>query len=486
MTTEPTSDSRTDRVPAAPSRTELWRRISRWQPLDRWVLGVSGVCVVVLVGLIGWGLFSPPGVQEFSWQQRKIGAWERQMSLTFNRVMDQTSVEENLRIEPRLPYRQIWVGRRLVLTLPQPASYGRTYQLRLAAAQDQQGRQMPGEFTGAFRTPDRQVLTIGVEGETAGRLMLVNLEVNRQILLTAPGLKVTQFYPTRDQETVYYLGTTSTVQKQDLYQLSLSTQTSTRVLDPQTYQNLRLQVSPSGEVVIVERIDPQDPTGTQLWIRHGDTGSFRRLELDTQLAGDFLITPDDQGLLMSQGQGISILSLQEQGEAETFLAQFGQALAIKGDGSEAAMVKFNPDYSRSLWIVSNTGDSQELLTTEGSFLAGEFAPAEPIFYTLVTQRDPEDFTESPQLLALNWETGDRQTLVRAPFPLELDFSLAPDGRSLIYSVLRPSQGVPDPRAPIGPTGQSIAEGQLWWLDLEQPEALAEPLQIPGVGVVWVP
>lgn len=486
MTTEPTSQSRTELALADRSRSRLGGWISGWQPLDRWVLGVTGICAVLLIGLVGWGLFSPPGVQEFNWQQRKIGAWERQINLTFNRAMDQTSVEENLVIEPQLPYRQIWVGRRLVLTLPQPAPYGRTYQLRLTAAQDQQGRPIPREFVGAFRTPDRQVLTIGVQGETAGRLMLVNLEVNRQILLTAPGLKVTQFYPTRDQETVYYLGTTSTVQKQDLYQLSLSTQTSTRVLDHQTYQNLRLQVSPSGEVAIVERIDPQDPTGTQLWFRQGDRGAFRRLELDTQLAGDFLITPDDSGLLMSQGQGISILSLQGEMEAESFLAQFGQALAIKGDGSEAAMVRFNPDYSRSLWIVSNTGDSQELLTTEGSFLAGEFAPAEPIFYTLVTQRDPDDFTESPQLMALNWQTGEQQTLIRAPFPLELDFSLAPDGRSLIYSVLKPSRGVPDPQAPIGPTGQSIAEGQLWWLDLEQPEALAEPLQISGAGVIWVP
>ena len=485
MTTEPTTKSRIDRtISPLGVRLPIW--LSGWQPLDRWVMGVSGVSLLVLILLLAWGYFSPPGVQEFSWQQRKVGAWERQMSLTFNRVMDQTSVEQNLRVEPELPYRQIWVGRRLVLTFPQPVPYGRTYQLHLSGAQDQQGRQMPGEFTGAFRTPDRQFLTIGVGGETAGQLLLVNLEVNREIPLTPPGRKITQIYPTRDQETVYYLGTKDTIQNQDLYQLSLSSQTSTLLLDHQHYQNLRLQVSPSGEVVIVERIDPQDPTGTQLWLRRGSSGSFQRLDLDTQLAGDFLITPDDRGLLMSQGQGVSVLSLEKDEESESFLARFGQALDIKADGSEAAMVKFNPDYSRSLWIVSNTGDSQEILSTEGSYLGGEFAPADPVFYALVTERDPEDFTESPQLLALNWETGERRTLIRAPFPTELDFSLSPDGRSLVYSVLQPSQGVPDPRAPIGPTGQSIADGQLWWLDLQQADALAEPLEIAGAGVTWVP
>ncbi len=485
MTTEPTPESRID-TPIPPSGYPLPQWLSGWQPLDRWVGGVSGISLLFLTLLLTWGYFSPPGVQEFNWQQRKIGAWDRQMSLTFNRVMDESSVEQNLVIEPDLAYRQIWVGRRLVLTVPQPVPYGRTYQIRLAGAQDQQGRQIPGEFVSAFRTPDRQFLTTGIGGETAGQLLLVNLEVNREIPLTPPGRKITQVYPTRDQETVYYLGTSSTIQNQDLYQLSLSSQTSTLVLDHQDYQNLRLQVSPSGEVVIVERIDPQDPIGTQLWFRRGGAGDFRRLDLDTQLAGDFLITPDDTGLIMSQGQGLSILSLDQDEGAESFLAQFGQALDIKADGSEAAMVKFNPDYSRSLWIVSNTGDSQEILSTEGSYLGGEFAPADPIFYVLVTERDPEDFTESPQLLALNWQTGERRTLIRAPFPTELDFSLAPDGRSLVYSVLQPSQGVPEPRAPIGPTGQSIADGQLWWLDLEQTDALAEPLEISGAGVTWVP
>jgi hypothetical protein len=461
-------------------------RFFHWQILDRWVVGITLLSVIIIAILLGLGQHSAPKVREFNWQHQKVGADHLQMVLTFNRLMDPASVEAHWQIDPPLLGRFNWQGRRLVYTLTQPAPYGQLYQVNLPEAQDQQGRAMQAPFVGEFRTPDRQFLMIGVREETRGRLLLTNLETQSQTLLTPPDLKVIQFVPVADGETVYYFATADTVQNQDLYQLSLSSFESRLLLEHRSLQNLRLKVSPRTDLAIVERIDPSDLGQTQLWIKPAGKKAFRRLKLSTEVGGDFLITPDDTSVIMAQGQGLAILPLDPSVPAETFLAQYGQVLAIKRDGSAAAMIKFNTDFTSSLWIVSNTGVTREVLSTEGSILAGEFAPTGTTFYCLVSRANPTDLTESPELVALNWQTNTQIPIARANFPQELNFSVAPDGGSLLYSLLQPSDGVPDPKAPLSQIGQSIVDGQVWLLNLRDPHPGSEPLEMAGVNVAWIP
>ncbi len=468
--------------------TPLIKTFRTWSPLDRGVVFFSLVGFTLMVFLVGIGFQLPPHVREFNWQEQRISARDRQMEIIFNRPMDQSSVETNFKIEPPLPGRFFWVGQRLVYTLTQPAPYGRMYRIEISEAQDRQGNLLPEPFTGEFRTPDRQLLTVGVQGDEAGRLILLNLETFSSTILTDPRLKVTHFQPAPTGEKVYFFATEETVQSQDLYELSLKSQTSRLLLDHSRYQNLQMEVSPTQDLVLVERIDPGNPFQTQLWIKAADAEEFQPIDLGTDVIGDFLITPDNSSLLMAQGQGLAILPLeQEAGEAE-FLAQYGQAIALRSDGAYAALVKFGTDYIRQLWIVSNTGGvNVQVLTTEGSILAGEFDPTRPILYVLTTLLNPENFTESPRLLALNWEDQTETELLTAEYPLELDFNLSPDGRSLAYALLQPSQGVPDPRSPLSQTGQTIATGDLGWMDLTTP-ASPQPqlLSFSGASIAWIP
>ncbi|NJK63870.1 MAG: hypothetical protein HC921_15355 [Synechococcaceae cyanobacterium SM2_3_1] len=362
------------------------------------------------------------------------------------------------------------------------------YRVELSKAQDPQGHFLPEPFIGEFRTPDRQLLTVGVEGEEASRLILLNLETFTSTILTDPRLKVTHFQPSPTGEKIYFFATEDTVQNQDLYELSLESQTSKLLLDHSRYQNLQMKVSPTQDLVLVERIDPGNPFQTQLWVKAADADEFQSIDLGTDVIGDFLITPDNSSLLMAQGQGLAILPLaQEAGEKE-FLAQYGQAIALRSDGTYAALVKFGTDYIRQLWIVSNTGGVNfQVLATEGSILAGEFDPTRPILYVVTTLLNPNNFTESPRLLALNWEEQTETELLTAEYPLEMDFNLSPDGRSLAYALLQPSQGVPDSRSPLSQTGQTIAIGDLGWMDLTtsgspQPQALG----FSGASVAWIP
>lgn len=475
-----------------------WRTIlTRWfpQPLDRWVAGITLCNLAIGVILLLLGNHTSPYVRDFNWQQQRVGAQEMQMVLTFNRPMDPVSVEEHLQIQPPLPGRMHKLGRRFFWTLTEPAPYGQTYRVRLQAAVDERGQPMARPFEGEFRTPDRQLLGISTEPGQRGRLFLFNLETGATTLLTPAGLKVTQMQPSADGRFVYYFATATHLQHQDLYRLDLEDQSSQLLLDHQGYQNLRFQVSPTGELVVAERIplqrDPMAAVQTELWIQKTSRDPFERLELDTAVGGDFFISPDESNLLISQGQGVGIVPLHPRAAAESFLAQFGQTLAIRPDGAFGALLRFNPDYTRSLSIVSNTGNSQEILRTQGSILKGAFSPQAPIFYALVSEvshvggaehdsvgevaLDFPSYTESPRLLAITLrpadatqeEAGKAIEVVRADYPVDLDFSISPDGRMLAYTLLESFPGVPDdPSAPLSRSGQAIMASQVWLVDLQ--------------------
>ncbi|MGQ9838888.1 MAG: hypothetical protein ACUVRV_13225 [Cyanobacteriota bacterium] len=476
-----------------PALSFIWS--VRWfpQPLDRWVAGITLGSFIVGVILFLLGNHTAPYVQDFNWNQQRVGSRDLQMVLTFNRPMDADSVVTHLQIQPPLPGRMRKLGRRFFWTLTEPAPYGQTYRVQLQGAQDERGQPMSRPFEGAFRTPDRQLLGIATDPPQAGRLFLFNLETGSTTLLTPVGIKVTQMQPSADGQYVYYFATATGIQNQDLYRLNLEDHSSQLLLDHRGYQNLRFQVSPTGELVVAERMPlQQDPSGqveTQLWIQKTHRDPFQRLQLHTAVGGDFLISPDESSLLISQGQGVGIVPLHPQAAAESFLAQFGQTLAIRPDGAFGALLRFNPDYTRSLWIVSNTGSSQEILVAEGSIGVGAFSATAPVFYALVNQIDPETYAESPRLLAIPWEEGSQIEVVRAEYPIELDFSLAPDGRILAYTLLEPFQGVPDPLAPLSRTGQAIASAQTWLLEVENGLPIPSSrrrLPLGSSTLAWIP
>ncbi|MEN9225029.1 MAG: Ig-like domain-containing protein [Thermostichus sp. HHBFW_bins_43] len=479
-----------NRIPAS---SASWPE--RWlpQPLDRWVAGIS-LCSLVIGGILFLlGNHTAPYVRDFNWQQQRVGSRDLQMVLTFNRPMDAESIAANLEIQPPLPGRMRKLGRRFFWTLAEPAPYGQTYRVQLQAAQDERGQAMSRPFQGEFRTPDRQLLGVSSQAGQAGRLFLFNVETGSTTLLTPAGLKVTQMQPSADGQFVYYFATQAGIQAQDLYRLDLEDQTSQLLLDHRGYQNLRVQVSPTGELVVAERMPlERDPSGlvqTELWIQKERQEPFRPLTLDTAVGGDFLISPDESSLLISQGRGVGIVPLHPRASAESFLAQFGQTLAIRPDGAFGALLRFNPDYTRSLWIVSNTGNSQEILVAEGSIGVGAFSSVAPVFYSLVSQIDPETYTESPRLLAINWEEGSQTEVVGAEYPIGLDFSLAPDGRALAYTLLEPFQGLPDPAAPLSRSGQAIASSQVWLVELEQGQPIPgsrRQLPLASSMLAWIP
>lgn len=493
-------------------------------PLDRLAVALIAALVLVIGVLLFAGDRGAPRVREFTWHDREVGAMDTAFVLNFSRPMDHESVVNNLKITPSLPGRISWAGRRMVYTLNFPAPYGEAFQLQLQDAQDrfQQGtyhaKMQP--FSATFRTRDRVFAYVGTEGEEAGRLVLYNLTKTEKRLLTPSNLTVFDFkpYPMADRilfsavdrapaaaqannnpvplvEQKLYTVTTglrvnaptaSDPQASDLPYSPGDAGQVLEVLDNQDYQNLKFDLSPDGRTIVVQRVSRKNQGQSEPWIlRSGQAPEPIKLD---QPGGDFLITADSQSMILAQGEGLSVLPLQEGAEAPSFLPKFGNVLGLARDNTAAAMVKFNKNYTRSLFLVTGQGE-KEILQTTGSILNAIFDPTKQILYCLLTELIPgETYQEQPYLAAIDLKTAQTAKnpnealypLLKLPNQREVKVSLAPDGVALLFDqTVKPSPNEE-------PTAKT---GQLWLLPLaSDPKQALEPQSLPFAGIhpQWLP
>ncbi|MBW4517446.1 MAG: Ig-like domain-containing protein [Timaviella obliquedivisa GSE-PSE-MK23-08B] len=500
-------------------------------PIDRtaWILIL--VLSLAIGILVIKGDRTAPRIRDFTWENRQVGTEDTAFVLTFSRPMDQASVENNLQIEPALPGKTSWAGRRMAYTLNSPAPYGENFQMKLQGARDRFSRSNDLRaqmqlYTGQFKTRDRAFVYLGVEGEQAGRLVLQNLTQQKQQILTPENLVVIDFKPYPEGDRLLFSASDRTDTKallnQQIYTvttgislqqsatdpgeknsvLSVSPETQpgvvNLVLDNKNYQNLKFDLSPNGKIVIVQRINQKNPADFGLWMIKDGTPAQ---PLKTEPGGDFLIAPDSTSLAMSQGQGMAILPLEPDGQRLDFLPKFGAALSFASDGSAAAMLRFNRDPSnptRSLFLVTNQGVEKELLKTDGSVVSAEFDPTRKNLYCLVTKRlSGKEYVEEPYLVAINLDTAKRVDLLRLPIQRDIQMTLAPDGLGILFDqVVEEQKGDQDKDKQAGlirsSDGKAIASSRLWFFPILLDEANMtlpadpQPLELPGLRPKWLP
>ena len=491
------------------------------QPLDRVAIAVM-LLLSVLIGLIIWkGDVVKPMVRTFTWENQQIGAEDLSFSLTFSRPMDSKSIEENLKIDPPLAGKTSWAGRRMVYTLLTPAPYGTKYQVKLEKGQDKYSQaegknRVMQPFTGSCSTRNRVILYIGANPEVQGQLVLYNLTQEQKKVLTPKDLIVMDFEPFPNGEKILFSARSAKnpdLLSAQLYTVStgISSQIGTEIaaagkvdliLDNKEYQNLKFDLSADGKIIVIQRGKRDNPGDFALWyLSTSNDNSAEKptpKRLQGQPGGDFLITPDSKAVAVSQGQGTAIVSLDgDSNKPLDFLPQFGLVQAFSKDGSQAAMVKFNTDYTRDLFLVTNQGVQKQLLKTTGSILSCQFDPASPSLYCLVTQLiSKEQYIEQPYLVSIDLKTGKQKPLLLLP-PAQrnVQTSLAPDGLGFLFDQVVPiaNNTTPLPANTLKTDdGEPIASSSLWLMPMlpiaDNTNIDIKPEQLPLMGFHphWLP
>ncbi len=509
------------------------------QPLDRTAILLLLLLSLIIGGLLLGGDRTAARVRSFSWADRQVGATDAAFVMAFSRPMDHASVEQNLQIEPALSGKFSWAGRRMAYTLDSPAPYGQTFALKLEQARDRfsaddlgdsQSRTQMQPFTGRFRSRDRAFAYLGVQGEEAGRLILANLTQEKQEILTPANLVVMDFklYPHGDK--ILFSATERSSQAKGQLDQQLYTVTTglrfedspslteadrptaspasprpagevTLILDSKAYQNLKFDLSPDGQTIAVQRVKRDDLGDYGLWIIRAGAEPQK---VNAEAGGNFLIAPDSQSLAMSQGQGMAILPLDVQAQTLDFLPKYGVILSFANDGSAAALIKFNVDPvnpTRSLFLVTNQGLEQKLLTTDGSILKAAFDPSQTMLYCLYTKRlAGEVYQEQPYIAAMPLPKGQTEPsenpewfdLLQLPVQRDIQISLAPDGLGILFDQIVADESKQSSNSLRNSAGKAITASQLWFLPLTQDAqglptpAEPQPLELAGLRPQWLP
>ncbi len=496
-------------------------------PLDRAAIALMALLGVLIAGLLLGGTQIAPQVRDFTWQGRQVGAEDTAFLLTFSRPMDHDSVEKNLRIEPPLPGKVSWAGRRLAYTLNTPAPYGVKFQVLMQGARERFGTgvgriEMP-PYVGQFQTRDRAFAYIGTAGEETGRLILFNLTQNQKLPLTPPNLTVMDFKPYPLGDRILFAAIDQAAQNQGLVEQKLYTVTTgiqinapaqldppaqdpqgvpdiapspaapaakvELVLDNQDYQNLRFDLSADGKIIVVQRVKRQDPADFGPWILK--SGAPPK-PLKGEPGGDFLITPDSNSLAIAQGQGLAILPLEPDAKPLDFLPKFGVVKGFSRDGSLATMIKFNTDQTRSLFLVSNQGTQTELFRITGSILSTQFDSTKQWLYCVLTELVTSNnlYQENPYLAVVNLKTQETSLLQPLPKQRDVQAQLSPDGFAVLYDQTTAADKDDKGEIRRNSSGQPITASHLWLLPLDptNPAAKvqAEPLNLEGIRPRWLP
>jgi hypothetical protein len=417
------------------------------------------IIAIVTIFLLLSGDRTLPQVRDFNWQNRQISAEDIAFTLTFNRPVDRPTVEQQLTIKPPLPGKASWAGSKMAYTLTNPAPYGNTYQVDLQGARESLGNKKRGKeivaFTGRFRTPDRMFAYIGSEPANRGRIVIYNFQTRKTLTLTPENLVVTDFKVDRTNQKIIFTATDTytlknkqpAIASQQVYSVTtgMTPQTTDKtaqyqppgnleqILDNQEYQNIKFDLAPDGKKIVVQRVSRKQTGDFALWLVPLDKSAPpTRLKK----SGDFIIAPDSNAVAASVGEsGVEIFPIESDTTTTLdFLPKFGNVLSFAADGTAAAMVKYNSDFTKSLFIVNNQGIETQIFQTNGSIWDARFSPAKDIIYCLATELKTKgnNSQEEPYLTAIDLKTKKILMMMLLPIQQGIQMSLSPDGIALMF------------------------------------------------------
>ncbi|MFP4006486.1 MAG: Ig-like domain-containing protein [Spirulinaceae cyanobacterium] len=452
----------------------------------------------MIVGAVSANLLSAPRVVTYSWQGKQIGAGDRGFSLTFSSPMDRESVEANLQIDPDLPGKISWSGNTLFYTLTAPPQYGETYQVQLRGAKalrGEWGQPSPRieSFEAALPTRDRIIAYLGTQGEEQGKIVLYNFTQNRQELLTPGDLTVVDFQPYPEGDRLLFSAIDSTLDDGSLDTLQLYTVTTglnytnaenpqppgriQRLLDANLYRNLKFDLSPDGNLIVVERVNRNNTQDTALWVLRDDRPPR---SLGTQ-AVDFTITPDSQSVAVVQENGVSLLPLTPEAPSLEFYRNYQGILGFTPDTGEILLLRISQDGTRSLALTDDPGETTPILQTLADIRNCEFDLLQPHIAYCFQIGGENQSPQQPLVAAINLKEGENLPFIGLSNYQEVILNMSPDGVALGFDQVVPT-----------PNQSDQLEANLWVLPTpnfrpnREPEIATPEKLFPGLNPVWIP
>ena len=161
--------------------------------LEQVFIPFTAVIGLALGSMLLLGDQTKPQVRDSNLVDPKLRPEKAHMLFTFNRPMDQASIEKGFTVNPPVIGKFSWSGKRFAFTLTSPLVYGQKYDLRVTG-KDQTGKVMV-PFESTITTPSRKFFYIGTEGSEKDHLFAVDFESKQQQQITPNNHIVLKFSP---------------------------------------------------------------------------------------------------------------------------------------------------------------------------------------------------------------------------------------------------------------------------------------------------
>jgi hypothetical protein len=473
-------------------------------------------------------------VDNFSWEDKKIGVEDRYFTIDFNRPVDRASVEKKLKIIPELPGQISWSGGRLFYSLKRLPNYNTTYQIILSGAEElnKKATNKSEIFKTQIKTRDLIFAYIGVDNlstniedignaycptqlgerkskqvkeKEQGRLILYNLSQCKKTILTPLDVVVTNFKSYPNGEKIIFSAFESSLGLEGISQQQLFTVTTginwvanskteptgriQIVLDNKFYKNFKFDLSADGKTILVQRSSRSNASESGLWIisNHEEP---RPLGIP---GNDFRLAPNGETVAIIQKKGVAIVPLNQDISLSQYFQGYENILGFSRNGEKKLMVVNNPDYTRSLFLV-NKKEAKEIFKTIGPIPSCEFEPInEELIYCIKTElaQQEDKYVIEPFLSAINTTNLETTPLLKLPQYQDVRMSMSPDGQQLLFDQIIPTT-LAGNNVLVTDSGQTISTSAIWGLPLTNLEVINKPSILPPKELVkgfhprWIP
>jgi dipeptidyl aminopeptidase/acylaminoacyl peptidase len=341
--------------------------------------------------------------------------------------------------------------------------------------------------------PEKMFGYIATDGENRGRLMVQKVGEAKSNTVSPAGFLVKDFRFLPNSQAVLFAAVPVTkdiaqISSPQIYQTNITNGSPKLVLDNKEYQNIKFEITPDGKIMVVHRVSSKNPG--EFGIFAIDIETSKTLQRVSQ-GGSFAITPDSTAIAVSEGDGVTIKPFKDGSKFANFSNKFGRILSFASNGSAALLEKYNDNYTRDLFIVSDKGVEKKLLTVSGEIQAAQFTADGQGVYGIVAElasipkphnhdhdnhqdgdeeeeaADTVGYNSQPYLVAIEVATAKSTKLYKLHQQQGISMTLAPDGRSLIYDQVTTEKGTGTTQRLTAPDGQSITQSKLWMMPLPE-------------------
>lgn len=331
---------------------------------EKIVAVIIGILILLIAGIAVLEDWSGPKVNSVNMpdfvENNQAG-----IKIEFSELMNRKSVESNLKIEPALPFKFYWQGKKLILNPMEAWQTAMNYKLIIPnLVEDERGRKISADYVKEFQTPKTEVIYIGTDGEEKNRIIIRDLDGGKVKEYLDGNLLIKKFLINqKDQELILLAKDLKSSVNFEIFSLNLQSGELKNLFVADNYQNIDINFSRTSEYLMVGRIqvdNGQYISKNQLWLSRKENGKWEDLlKINGAYGAKGIFSPNDAYVIaMDEQENFQLIDLKDLNAEKQFIGKFKKAWDFHPSKALILLDKFVDQLSLKSQLILFDGNGQ--------------------------------------------------------------------------------------------------------------------------------